>query len=55
MAVLGLRCCTGSPLVVASWGYSLALVLRLLTAVVPSVVEPRFQGLQTSAVAAPGL
>ena len=30
MAVLGLHCCTGFSLIVASWAYSLVLVSELL-------------------------
>ena len=39
VAVLGLRCCVGFPLVVLSWGYSLVGVHRLLIAVAFLVAE----------------
>ena len=41
MAMLGLHCCEGFPLVAASRGYPLIAVLRLLIAVT-SLVEHRF-------------
>ena len=39
LAALGLCCCTGFSPLAASRGYSLAVVRRLLTAVVSLVVE----------------
>ena len=53
-AVLGLRCCTGFSLVVASRGYSLAAVCELLT-VVASLLLSKLSGRQASVVAAPRL
>ena len=50
MTVLGVRCCTGSPLVVASRGY---VGHGLLTVVASPVEEHRFQGAWPSIVAAP--
>ena len=44
LAVLGLGCCRGVSLVVASRGYSLAAVGGLLTAVVSLVAEHRLWG-----------
>ena len=44
LAVLGLCCCMGVSLVVASGGYSLAAVGGLLTAVVSLVAEHRLWG-----------
>ena len=41
LAALGLHCCTGFYLVVASGGYSLVAVLRLLDVVVSRVLEHR--------------
>ena len=41
LAVLGPPCCAGFSLVVASGGYSLAAVCRLLIAVAPLVAEHR--------------
>ena len=48
LAVLGLSCCVGFSLVVASGGYSLLAVCGLLIAVASLVVEHRLQvhGLQ---------
>ena len=48
LAVLGLSCCVGFSLVVASGGYSLRAVCGLLIAVASLVVEHRLQvhGLQ---------
>jgi len=40
--MLGLHCCTGFSLVVASGGYSLVAVFRLLFAVASFVAEHRF-------------
>ena len=53
--MLGLCCCSGSSLVVASGGYSLAMVHRLLSAVASLVAEHRLWGTQTSGLAAHGL
>ena len=39
--LLGLHCCTGFSLVVASWGYSLVAVLQLLIAGASLIEEPR--------------
>ena len=55
LAVLGLRWCLSFSLVVASGGYSLVTVPRLLTAVVSLVVEHRLSGAQASVVVAHGL
>ena len=41
LAVLGLRCCTGSSLAAVSGGYSPVVVSRLLIAVASLVGEPR--------------
>ena len=41
LAALGLRCCTGFYLVVASGGHSLVAVLRLLDVVVSHIAEHR--------------
>ena len=41
MTLLGLRCCVGFSLVVASEGYCLGAVLGLLAAVASLVAEPR--------------
>ena len=41
LAVLGFRCCVGFSLIVASGGYSLVVVLRLLIAMVSLVGEHR--------------
>ena len=48
LAVLGLCCCTGFPLVAASGGHSLVALCRLLLAVASFVAEHRLQGVQTS-------
>ena len=61
-AALGLRCCTGFSLAVASRGYSLDAVCELLTVVASPIAEqgssagrlPYLQHMD-SAVAAPGL
>ena len=42
LAVLGLCCCVGFSLVVASWCYSLVVVCRLLIAVASLAVEHGF-------------
>ena len=55
MAPLGLRCCVGFPLAVASEGCCLVAVLGLLVAVASLVAEPRPWGTQVSVAAAPGL
>ena len=41
LAVLGLRCCTGSSSAAVSGGYSPVVVSRLLIAVASLVGEPR--------------
>ena len=48
LASLGRHCCVGFSLVVVSWGHSLAVVCRLLTAVASLVAEHRLsaRGLQ---------
>ena len=53
LAVLGLRCCPGFPLVSESRGYSPVAVWVLLT-VLTSAVEHRLQGTWPSAAAASG-
>ena len=53
-AVLGLCCCVGFSLVVASGGCSLVVVHELI-AVTSLIVEHRLQGMQASVVVAPGL
>ena len=55
LAMLGLRCFTGFSLFVASRGYSLVAVHRLLIAVASLVAEHGFGGGRASVVAAPGL
>ena len=55
LAVLGLCCCTGFSLVVASGGFSLVEVHRLLVVVTSPVAEHRLQGIQVSVAAAPEL
>ena len=50
--MLGLHCCSGFSLVVASGGYPLVAVLRLLIAVAFLVAEHRLKGLQVSVVVA---
>ena len=52
--MLGLRLCVGFSLVVASRGYSLA-VLGLLVAVASPVVEHKLKSAWASAIAARGL
>ena len=49
LPVLGLHCCTGCSLAIASWGYSLVAVQGLLTAVAFLVAEhgPRAPGLSS--------
>ena len=54
LAVLGLYCCAGFSLVVASGGYSGVAVLQLLIAGASLVVEQSLRGTQSSAVAFPG-
>ena len=51
LAILGLGCCVGFSLVVASGGYSLAAVHGLPIAVV-SLVEHGLEGEQASVIAA---
>ena len=53
--MLGLRCCAGSFLVVASGSYSLVSVCGLLTVVASLVAEQGLWGTQASVVAARGL
>ena len=55
LAVLDLHCRKGFPPAVASGGYSLAVVLSLLIAVVSLVAEQRLCGTWDSEVVAPGL
>ena len=52
LAVVGLHFCTGVPLVVASGGYSLIAVRRLLIATASLVAEHGLQGTQASAAVA---
>ena len=52
LALLGLRCCTGSSSVVVSGGYSLVVVSRLHIAVASLVEEPRLWGMRASVVTA---
>ena len=54
LAVLGLCCCTGFSLVVASGGYSPVAVPGLLIVVASLVAEPGLQGTPTSVAAVPG-
>ena len=54
MAVLGLCCCIGFSLVVASGGYSL-VIDRLLIAVASLVAKHRLRGVGASVVVALGL
>ena len=54
-SVLGLPCCWGFSLVVASRGYSLVVLCRLLMAVASLVGEHRLQGAQASVVELSGL
>ena len=51
MAVLSLRCCTGSFLVVASGGYSVIAGYRLLTVVASLITEHRLEGTQACSLA----
>ena len=51
LALLGLRCCTGFPLIAASGGYSLVAVCGLLIVVASIVAEHGLQGAQASVVA----
>ena len=55
MAVLGLHCCSGFSLAVASGGYSLGAARRLLIAVASLVAEYGLYGARASVVAAPRL
>ena len=48
--MLGLCCCTGFSLVVASRGYFLGVLRRLLIAVASLVAEHGLQGTQASVV-----
>ena len=48
--MLGLRCCAGSVLVVASGSYSLVSVCGLLTVVASLVAEQGLWGTQASVV-----
>ena len=54
-AVLGLRCCVGLSLAVASGGYSLAAGHSLLVVVASLVAKHALQGTRASVVAARGL
>ena len=49
LAMLGLRCCAGFPLVVVSRGYSLVAELGLLIAVASLVAGHGLLGMQASA------
>ena len=55
LAVLGLPCCMGFCLVVASKGCPLIVVHRFLIAVASLVLQHRTLGMQASAVEAHGL
>ena len=55
LTVLGLCCCMGFPLVVASRGYSPVTVHGLLIEVASLVVEQGLKAAQVSVIAAPGL
>ena len=55
LAVLGLHCCSGFSLVVASRAYSLVAVHGLLTAVASLVAEHRLQGAWAGVAAVPRL
>ena len=55
LAVLGLRCCSSFSLVVATGGYCLVTVHRLLSAVASPGVGHRLSGAQASVVVAHGL
>ena len=55
LAVLGLCCCASFSLVALSQGYTLAVVLRPVFAVVSCVAEQRLQGAWASGVRAHGL
>ena len=55
LTVPGLRCCTGFSLVVGSEGYSLVVVLRLLTVAASLVAEHRLWSTQASVVVGHGL
>ena len=52
--MLGLCCCSGFSLVVASGGYSLLLAHRLLIAMAPFAAKHRLWGMQASVITAPG-
>ena len=55
MIVLGLCCCTGFSLTVASGGSSLVVGPRFLIAAASLIAEHRFWDVQASVVAACGL
>ena len=55
LAVLGLRCCTGSSLVAGSGGHSPAVACGPLIAVAPLVAEHGLWGPQASVAAQQGL
>ena len=55
LAVLGVHCCTGFSPVVASEGYSLVAVSRLLIVLPSHIAELGLQGTQASVVEARGL
>ena len=55
LTVLGLCCCMGFPLVVASRGYSPVTVHGLLIEVASLVVEQGLKAAQVSVIVAPGL
>ena len=55
LAVLGVHCCSGFPLAVASEGYSLAAIGQHLTVVASLFVAPRLKRAWASVVAARGL
>ena len=55
LAVLGVRCCAGFSLAVASRDYYVAEVLRLFIAVASPISDRRFWSTAASVVAAPRL
>ena len=55
LAVLGLCCCMGFPLIVASRGYSPVTVNGLLIEVASLVAEQGLKAAHVSVTAAPGL
>ena len=52
LAVLGLHCCARLSLAVASWGYSLVVMHKLLIAIVSLVAEHKLWSQRASEVAA---